>query len=167
MDDDVTYLKAEEKWTHLIGRFMLDFASIEDSVHRVILKYPNDTPITDKKWKDTFKNRVNLFHQILLKRFSEGLEKNELNKAINKFHELYNTRNLIAHNSLSYAFGEDENGNFRFLGFEIAGKKNNAIFTTYEQLESRVQCLKECRIQISSFMLKFHEAELESSINKE
>ena len=22
MDDDLTYLKAEERWTHLIGRFM-------------------------------------------------------------------------------------------------------------------------------------------------
>ena len=166
MDDDVTYLKAEEKWAHLIGRFMLDFASIEDSVHRVILQYLKETLITDQQLNDTFKNRLDLFHQILLKRFSEGLDKNELNKAIRNIHDLYSTRNLIAHNSISYTFGENENGDFQFIGFEITAKKKSTLFTTYEQLEAKIQTLKECRTQIASFMMKFHEAELEAVINK-
>ena len=167
MDDDVTYLIAEEKWANLIGRFMLDFASIEDIVHRVIIQYLKETLITEQQLNDTFKSRLDLFHQILIKRFSEGLDKSELNNAINKIHDLYPTRNLIAHNSLSYTFGEDQNGDFQFRGFEITAKKKSTIFTTYEQLEGKVQSLKECRTQISSFMLKFHEAELELGLNKE
>lgn len=167
MDDDLTYLKAEERWTHLIGRFMLDFASIEDCIHRVILMYLKETLVTDQQLSDTFKNRLDLFHQILVKRFSDGLDKDELNKAIKKIHDLYFTRNLIAHNSLSYTFGEDKNGDFQFLGFEITAKKKSALSTNYEQLESKVECLKECRTLIANFMMKFHEAELESLINKE
>ena len=167
MKDDFTYLEAEEKWTHLIGRFMLDCASIEDSLHRVILQYLKETLITDQQLNETFKKRLDLFHQILLKRFSQGLDKNLLNKAIKRINELYLTRNLIAHNSLSYTFIEDSNGDYQFHGFEITAKKKSARFTTYEQLENEVQSLKECKTQISSFMMKFHEAEFNAAINKE
>ena len=64
MDDDLTYLKAEERWTHLIGRFMLDFASIEDCIHRVILMYLKETLVTDQQLSDTFKNNNHRYYEL-------------------------------------------------------------------------------------------------------
>ena len=60
MDDDLTYLKAEERWTHLIGRFMLDFASIEDCIHRV------DFPRFSRQliMSEITKRKLNERHQI-------------------------------------------------------------------------------------------------------
>lgn len=161
MTHDLDYLEEEDNWTRLIGRFMLDFASIEDSIHRVLIHYLRETLITEKELNGTFKNRLKLFQRILTKSFSKKIDGESLRKTVKRISDLYPTRNLLAHNSISYVFAEDDKGDYRFMGFEIANRKDKSMFMNYEQLENRILELKECRIAMSSFMMEFHKAELD------
>lgn len=57
---DVSFEKAEKEWAPIIGKFIVDFVMIDDSMFHVIGK--NEHRLTDKELDDLekFKTRVKL-----------------------------------------------------------------------------------------------------------
>jgi len=162
MSEDVTYLIAEEKWTALIGRFMMDFASIEDCVHRVIKFYVEKTLIKDSQISENFRVRLELFKAVMAECFIDT-DTTEFESTIDEIGRLYLTRNLIAHSSLSYDFKEDAERNMNFIGFNISGRRKDDISVDFEQLTDAVSKLKQCRTDLAKYMMQFHVVEFQST----
>jgi len=160
MSEDVTYLIAEEKWTALIGRFMLDFGSIEDSIYRVITFYNKEALNKDFI---AFKVRLELFKAVMEERFVEVDLIKAFGSTVDEISGLYDIRNLIAHSSLSYEFKEDAEGNMNFIGFNISGRRKDDISVDFERLTNAVSKLKQCRTDLAKYMMQFHVAEFEST----
>jgi len=162
MSEDVTYLIAEEKWTALIGRFMMDFASIEDCVHRVIKFYVEKTLIKDSQISENFRVRLELFKAVMAECFIDT-DTTEFESTIDEIGRLYLTRNLIAHNSLSYAFEEDNDGNMNFMGFTISARKKANVEINFDSFSEEVPKLKQCRTDLAKYMMQFHVVEFQST----
>jgi len=162
MSEDVTYLIAEEKWTSLIGRFMMDFASIEDCVHRVIKFYVEKTLIKDSQISENFRVRLELFKAVMAECFIDS-DTTEFESTIDEIGRLYLTRNLIAHNSLSYAFEEDKDGNMNFMGFTISARKKANVEINFDSFTEEVSKLKQCRTDLAKYMMQFHVAEFQKT----
>lgn len=166
MTDDLTYLVAENDWANLIGHFMLDYANIEDCIHRVIKFHIRQTLIDESHLIDKFPIKLSLFKTIMIEQFVDHKSKSHFESVVKKITELNSTRNVIAHNPLSYHFVEKD-GNMEFVGFGISGKKANSCPMDLERFKKEAEKLRNCTVNLSEFMLQFHLAELgESPLKK-
>lgn len=160
MSDDVNFLYAERKWIPVIGKFIIDFASIEDSLHHVVSYHLRDTYVQPNWFAEKIKEQIAIFKEVMLSEVLDAKEDEEkLNLLVSQILQLKQTRNLIAHNSLSLSFVEDEQGRISAAGFEIGGKRNINFSINYDQLVKEMKRLEKSRSQLHTFMLKFHEYE--------
>jgi len=160
MNDDFNI--EEERWIPLIGRVIIDFAYIEDSLYRVIQSHLKNTQITYKNLRDTFDIQLALFEKIFI---SDILDAEEVLGLIKKFtteaNRLKNIRNVIAHNSLGLMFDRKESGEMEMIGFEIENKTNQNVSINYDTFEIHTEELKACRGNLEKLMGIFEEKQLE------
>ena len=161
MTDDLPFHAAEEKWAPQIGKFILDFVCIEDSIYEVVLHYVNTTLIHEEALSQKFATRISLFQKILKEKILEDeADIKLLNKSVSSIHSLLPTRNLIAHNSLKLVFEDNEDGELVERGFEISGRKKPENSITYADLCEKVLKLNQCRQDFLSLMMKFEKYRL-------
>jgi hypothetical protein len=161
MEIDVNFDETENKWIPLIGQFILDFVSIEESINRVNRSYLKTTLVANDLLMDNLKSQLSLFVIIFEKRyFTNAADILKLNAFKDKLLELVKIRNLIAHNGLSLVFKRNEDGEDRFFDFKISGKKNNSPSINYNELMDRVTELRQCRTHLEELMMRFYEAEM-------
>ena len=129
MNDD--FQTEEARWIPNIGRFIIDFAYIEDSLYRVIQSHLKNTQISYKNLREIFdSDYVDLFKNIFISDISQT---EEVRKLIKEFtteaNNLRPIRNAIVHNSLGLMFERKETGEMEMIGFEIENKtKQNKTY---------------------------------------
>lgn len=154
---EVDFYYEEKKWAPLIGKFILDFANIEEFLHVVIHFYFKETLLDEEDIPDNLLKRIKLFEKVLLNRILvEASDKEKLAEAVSKVRQLIPIRNLVAHNSLGLVVEEDAEGAMRIGGFEITGRKKKEVFLNYESLSEKVKQLEFCRNQLSELLLVFY-----------
>ena len=154
---EVDFYYEEKKWAPLIGKFILDFANIEEFLHEVMRYYFMDTLLDEEDIPDNLLKRIKLFEKILVNRIlTEASDKEKLAEAISKVRQLIPIRNLVAHNSLGLIVEENAEGVMRIGGFEITGRKKKEVFLNYESLSEKVKQLEACRNQLSELILVFY-----------
>lgn len=158
MNDNVNIIYAEQKWIPVIGKFIIDFASIEDSLYHVVRFHLQGTFVQSNWFAEKINEKIEIFKDVMLSEVLVVKEDEEkLNLLISQIQLLKKTRNLIAHNSLNLSFVEDEQGQISAAGIEIGGKRGANYSVTYDELVQEAKRLEECRSQLDSFMLQFHE----------
>jgi hypothetical protein len=156
MNDD--FQIEEARWIPNIGRFIVDFAYIEDSLYRVIQSHLKNTQISYKNLRDTFDIQLALFENIFISDISETEEIKELiNKFTTEADRLKSIRNAIAHNSLGLMFERKVTGEMEMIGFEIENKTNQNISINYDTFVEHMEALKVCRGNLEKLMEIFEE----------
>ncbi len=137
----------EQRWTPLIGEFIIHSANIEDAVFRFNEKYLKATLVEQKNLKtNNFENQLNLFKKIYLDRFeNKNCDIELLQSFLNISKRLRKTRNTIAHNSLGLVFEEQTDGQMKLVGFEIENKEKVDVSININQFQNSVEEIKECR----------------------
>lgn len=153
-DADVNFDKAEEKWIPLIGQFMFDYSSIEDSIHHVIKYATGKTIINAEDITDRLEQRIKLFQRVMLAFLKEKEDKDKLKGVVKRMLSLKTTRNLIAHNPVNLAFKVGPGRSLKMLGFQISSKKNEKVFVNLASFKKRVKELRECRVMLSVLMMQ-------------
>lgn len=148
--------KAEEKWIPLIGQFMFDYSSIEDSIHHVIQYAIRKTIIGSEDITDRLEQRIKLFQRVILSFLKEKEDKDRLKLVVKRVQALKTTRNLIAHNPVNLAFKVGPGRSLKMLGFQISSKKNEKVFVNLTGFKQRVKELRECRAKLSELMMQLH-----------
>ncbi len=154
---DVNFEKAENDWSPLIGRFIVDFVVIDDTMFHVIGS--NSRRLNDKELDEIkeFKPRVKLFKKVM-KTYLEPIDLAKLDKVMTKISDLYPIRNLLAHNSLTFAYEPIANGNLKPVGFQINGRKTGRSINITE-LKKKAKELASIRIHFSELSMAYYEAE--------
>ncbi len=113
---DVCFDKAEQEWAPLIGRFIVDFVMIEDSMLHVIQS--NTRKLTEKEIKelDKFNVRVKCLRKIMKSYIRSESDLKKFNQVMDKIKKLYDVRNLLAHNSLVLAYEQKPNNEMKVVG---------------------------------------------------
>jgi dynactin complex subunit len=143
---DVCFDSAEEKLVPLVGRFIIDFVAIEDSINLILNNSRSRLTESHRNNLKWFDDRVNAFHYVLPSYMSSKEEIESLNSVISKIKDMYLIRNLLAHNSVGLAVLRDESGNFKEAGFEISGKRKD-IVENLDSLRNKVDELRKLRVQ--------------------
>ena len=159
MNDD--FQTEEERWITCIGRFIIDFAYIEESLYRVIQSHLKNTQISYKNLRDKFdSNYVDLFKNIFISDISQTEEVRKLIKEFTtKANNLRPIRNTIAHNSLGLMFERKETGEMEIIGFEIEDKTKQNISINYDTFVKHMGALKVCRSNLEKLMEIFQNKE--------
>jgi len=147
----------EEKWAPLIGRFILEFANIEDSIHLVTSYHLAGTIIEHSDINERLGIRLNLCKKILEASVEDQCQKIKIQACFNCIQDLVQTRNLLAHNALSIVFEEGNDGHFRQIGPVIAGRKNINITIDFESLTAKLADLRSHRLELRDFVVTFLE----------
>ena len=83
----------------------------------------------------------------------------QFNEVILDIQDLYETRNLVAHNSLSFAYDLNENGSLKAVGFQINGKILD-VSMGYKDLKKKLKHLKDVRTRFAQLTQCYYESEL-------
>jgi len=155
---DVNFEKAEKEWAPVVGRFIVDFVMIEDAMSDVIEK--NRHRLTDKELKglDRFKTKRKLYLKVM-RLYLEPMDVARLHEVMVKVKELYEVRNLLAHNSLSFVYEQESDEKLKVVGFQVIGKKNE-LSMNLSELKKKVQELQFERKRFSELSMAYYEAEL-------
>lgn len=156
---NVNFERAEKAWSPLIGKFIVNFVVIEDSIHHIIGKHFNKLTAKEIKNINKFKVRLNAFKRIMSLYIFDKKAKKEFHKNIKEILSLYNTRNLLAHNALSFAFNLHNNGDLKSIGFQINGKKLETSLN-YKELKEKIDQLKNARTKFSELTYIYYETEV-------
>lgn len=156
---DVMFNQAENEWAPLIGKFIVDFVMIDDAMFDLINK--NQHRLTDKELKDLekFKSRVRLFKKVL-KTYLQPTSVKQLDEVIRKISDLYVIRNLLAHNSLTFAYEQLADQQMTVIGFQVNGRKSDLSINITE-LKEKAQELVDQRVQFSDLIMVYYKAEFE------
>lgn len=147
----------EEKWAPLIGRFILEFANIEDSIHHVTSCHLAGTIIEHSDINEKLGARINLCKKILDASVQDQRQKIKIQKCFKGINDLVQIRHLLAHNALSIVFEEGNDGHFRLIGPVIAGRKNINTTVDFESLTSKLDDLRSRRLELRDFVVEFLE----------
>ncbi len=161
MTINVNFLLAEKQWIPLIGKFIVDFASVEDSLHQVVKHHVRNTFINSEWFAERFENQLKIFEDVMTNEvLVEESDIKTLHVFVSTIKQLKQTRNLIAHNSLGLSFQENETGEMKAIGFTIDGKRKKGYSINFDMLVNESQRLTNCRAALNKLMMKFHEIEL-------
>ena len=161
---DVCFDSAEERLVPLIGRFIIDFVFIEDSIELILNNSQNRLTENYKKNLNWFEGRVKAFHYVLPSYLTSKEEIEELDSVISKVKDMYLIRNLLAHNSVGLAVTRDEYGNFKEAGFEISGKRKD-IVENLDSLENKVIELRSLRLAFIKLTECYYNYEVKLMMN--
>jgi hypothetical protein len=156
---DVMFDQAENEWAPLIGKFIVDFVMIDDAMFDLINK--NQHRLTDKELKDIekFKSRVKLFKKVL-KTYLEPTSAEQLDEVMRKISDLYVIRNLLAHNSLTFAYEQLPDQKMTVIGFQVNGRKSELSINITELKEKAGELVAQ-RARFSDLIMVFYKAEFE------
>lgn len=158
MNDD--FQVEEKKWIPYIGRFIIDFAYIEDSIFRVIQSHLKSTHISHNSLNTNFSIQLSLFENIFI---NEILHTDEvmtlIENFVNESNRLRAIRNAIAHNSLGLLFERKDNGEMEMIGFEIENKTNQNVSINYDTFVKHTEALEVCRGDLEQLMEIFQSSE--------
>jgi hypothetical protein len=158
MNDD--FKVEEEKWIPHIGRFIIDFAYIEDSIFRIIESHLKNTRINHNSIKTNFNIQLSLFEEIFVNEISNTDEViTVMENFVNESNRLRVIRNAIAHNSLGLLFERKDNGEMEMIGFEIENKTKQNVSINYDTFVSNTEALKMCRGNLEQLMEIFQRNE--------
>ena len=150
---NIDFKAEEEKWIPYIGRFIIDFAYIEDSIFRVIQSHLKNTHINHNSLKTNFSIQLSLFEEIFVNEISNTEEVMILMASfVSESNQLRAVRNAIAHNSLGFLFERKDNGEMEMLGFEIENKTKQNISINYDTFVINTEALKMCRGYLERLM---------------
>ncbi len=157
---DVCFDKAESEWAPLIGRFIVDFVMIEDSMLHIIQS--NKRKLTDKELKDLekFNVRVKCLRKIMKSYLKNERDLKKFNGVMEKIKNLYDVRNLLAHNSLVFAYETQPDNKMKVVGFQINGKKKD-ISLNFTELKKKSKELILERKKFAELSMSYYEAEFE------
>jgi hypothetical protein len=161
---DVCFDSAEEKLVPLIGRFIIDFVFIEDSMNLILNNSQNRLTENHKKNLNRFEGRVKAFHYVLPSYMSSKEEIEALDSVISKVKDMYLIRNLLAHNSVGLAVTMDESGKFKEAGFEISGKRKD-IVENLDSLKNKVIELRSLRLDFIKLTESYYNYEVKLMMN--
>ena len=152
--------KAESEWAPLIGRFIVDFVMIEDSMLHIIES--NKRKLTEKEIKDLekFNVRVKCLKKIMKSYLKNENDLKKFNQVMDKIKKLYDIRNLLAHNSLVFAYEQQPNNKMKVVGFQINGKKKD-ISLNFTELKKKSKELISERKKFAELSMSYYEAEFE------
>lgn len=150
--------EAEQVWAPVIGLFILEFATIEDFLHTVISWYLKDKHVTELDLKEGLPSRLTLFKKILLGVLETQQDRAKLESSVEGIRKLVDTRNLLAHNSLSLELEESKEGTLRAVGPIISGRRNPNNSITLSGLRSKLVTLKRHRDEMADLLAIFHRA---------
>ena len=154
---EVNFEYEEKRWVPLIGKFILDFANIEEFLNEVIRHHLRNTLLNEADMPDNLGKRIKLFEKILKKDVLDNpKDKAKLTQVVKDIQDLVPIRNLVAHNSLGLIVEENAKGQMRIGGFQITGRKNKAIFLDYKSLAAKVKQLETYRNTLLELVLIFH-----------
>lgn len=154
---DVNFEYEEKRWAPLIGKFILDFANIEEFLNEVIRHHIRDTLLDESYMPDNLGKRIKLFEKILKKDILDNpKDKAKLTKVVKDIQDLVPIRNLVAHNSLGLVVEENAKGQMRIGGFQITGRKNKSVYLDYKSLADKVKQLETYRNTLFELVLIFH-----------
>ena len=159
--EDVDFDVESEKWSPLIGKFILIFGDIERTIQYVIFNHLIGSFITENDLSAHFEKKIDLFERILRKRYAEDRLSNKLSLVVDSIRKLKTTRNLLAHNGLSLSFKEDSSGEFRLVQFEVISHKENAGINL-KDLGDKLKELEHCRTLLSELLMPFYDAQSNS-----
>jgi hypothetical protein len=156
---DVMFDQAENEWAPLIGKFIVDFVMIDDAMFDLINK--NQHKLTDKELEDLekFKARVSLFKKVL-KTYLEPTSAKQLDDVMRKISDLYVIRNLLAHNSLTFAYEQLPDQKMTVVGFQVNARKIDLSINITE-LNEKAQELAAQRARFSDLIMIYYKAEFE------
>ena len=161
MTINVNFLLAEKQWIPLIGKFIVDFASVEDSLHQVVKHHVRNTFINSEWFAERFEDQLKIFEDVMTSEILvDELDIKKLHLFVATIKQLKQTRNLIAHNSLGLSFEENETGEMKAIGFTIDGKRKKGYSINFDKLSDESKRLTNCRSMLCKLMMKFHEIEL-------
>ena len=163
---DVCFDKAEKKWSPLIGRFIVDFVMIDDSIQHIIGKHIHRLNKAEVNNQGKFKIRIKSIKKIMKLYLTDSISIKKFNKTTKNILDLYVIRNLLAHNSLSFAYELQKNGKLKAVGFQINGKKED-VSINFKELKTKIDQLRSERIRFTELSMSYYEAELKLIEQKE
>lgn len=161
-DAEMDFEKESEKWSPLIGKYILVFGDIERSIHDVISYHLRESLIDVKDISLTLEKKIDLFDRILREKCVDDRLSKKLSLVVKLISKLIQTRHLLAHNGLSLSLEEGLSGDFRLVQFEIVSHKNKAGINLKE-LSAKLKELEQCRILILELLLPLYEAQWKRS----
>ena len=157
-DADVDFEKESEKWSPLIGKFILIFGEIEHSIQDVISHHLEGSIFVVNDLSTHLDKRIDLFDRILRQRCVDECVRSNLSSVVKSIKELRVVRNLLSHNGLSLSLEEDSAGDFRLVQFEVSSHKDKTGIGLSE-LENMLQELEHCRKLLSQLLIPFCETQ--------
>lgn len=151
-----SFEQAEQVWAPVIGLFILEFGTVEDLLHSVISWYLRDKYVTELDLKEGLPNRLALFKKILQEILVTRQDQAKLNSCVEGIRDLVETRNLLAHNSLSLELEETKEGTLRAIGPVISGRRNPKKSITLGALKIKLETLKRHRDEMADLLAIFH-----------
>lgn len=156
---DVNFERAEKIWSPLIGKFIVDFVVIDDSIQHIIGKHLSKLSQGELKNQHKLRIRLRSIKKIMMLYLVDAKMIQQFNEVILEIKDLYQIRNLIAHNSLSFRYDLHENGSLKAVGFQINGKKID-LSLDYEELKAKLEHLRDVRTRFSQLTQCYYESEI-------
>jgi hypothetical protein len=142
--------KAEESWAPIVGAFILEFGTIEDTVQLIISRNLADTCIEVGDLNSRLPNKLEILERIIKMSQSKETAQEEVLKSISAIKVLCGVRNMIAHNPLAIELEETKDGRMRFSRLLITGRKNPQKFESLDSLTHKLSELRKHRAVLFS-----------------
>ncbi len=159
-ESDVNFDEEIEKWAPVVGRFMMNFVFIDSVIIHVTNKDAQKLTKKERENLDKFGTRVKAFQKIMTHYVSDPAKSSELCSVIANIKLLYEVRNLIAHNSLVFAFEIVDPDRLTALGFQINGQKKD-FSLNFSDLEEKFLELERERKKFDDLTSIYYEVEFE------
>lgn len=132
---------SEDRWSNLIGSFIIDFSCCEELVEIISNKY---TKLNNLPKADNLNDRFLIFRLSILKNSSDFNLQDKLDVTINALKSLKSVRDTLAHNSLSILVSENEQGKVLKAELILADKLGKAALTLleFEQKVNEMKCIR-------------------------
>jgi hypothetical protein len=122
----------------------------------------NTSKLTDKELNDLekFNVRVKCLCKIMKSYLKNERDLKKFNDVMEKIKNLYDVRNLLAHNSLVFAYEPQPDNKMKVVGFQINGKKKE-ISLNFNELKKKSKELMLERKKFAELSMSYYEAEFE------
>jgi hypothetical protein len=155
---DAAFESAEDSWAPIIGKFILEFGSVEECLHSVIFGPVRGSQVSVSGKEDRLVKKLQLFQRIVGEKLDEQDVQSKLKECVDGLGKLIRTRNLLAHNSLALEFWETEEGVLKIVGPVIYGRKCPTFSVTFDVLTLQLKELKRYRKIMYEVLGAFHSA---------
>jgi hypothetical protein len=149
--------QAHAEWAPVIGAFILEFATIEEFIHRAMIAHLKSNVVQVSEIKNDLTSRINVFERILSSVSTLNQQQEDLTKAIAEVKRLSKTRNLIAHNGLALMFNETKDGRIEAVGTVLSDLRNDEAYIDLPTLRKRLKEAVACREVLSRSMERFYQ----------